>query len=93
MAKAICFVEYRIRAADEAAYRSWIAAQKEEQQFQLFEGTDQLLLFVEVWEADSVAEGEHIKEERLNERSSWSFMEKWVDGGLSKIHAWTFKPF
>ncbi|QHW30762.1 hypothetical protein GZH47_07760 [Paenibacillus rhizovicinus] len=89
----ICFVEYRIDSAAELTYREWIAEKQDEfPGFKLFEGTDQPLLFVEVWEAPNVEEAERIKKERCGERSSWRDMADWVPGGSAKIHAWTFKP-
>lgn len=60
--------------------------------FLLYEGTDQPLLFVEVWEARDEAHAEDIKEERCSERSSWHAVADWVAGGAAKIHAWTFRP-
>lgn len=89
----ICFVEYRIERAAEDRYRAWIARRQEEVgPFKLYEGTDQPLLFVEVWEAGDEKEAERVKEERCGERSSWRDMAEWVPGGSAKIHAWTFKP-
>ncbi|QHT60005.1 hypothetical protein GXP70_08620 [Paenibacillus lycopersici] len=89
----ICFVEYRIEAAAERRYRDWIAGKQAEfPDFKLYEGTDQPLLFVEVWEAEDGEEAERIKKERCGERSSWLDMADWVPGGSAKIHAWTFKP-
>ncbi|MBW7474390.1 hypothetical protein K0T92_06505 [Paenibacillus oenotherae] len=89
----ICFVEYRIAAEYEVHYRSWMSARSaESQSFQLYEGTDQPLLFVEVWEAEDEYSASRIKEERCSERSSWHAMAEWVQGGAPKIHAWTFRP-
>ncbi|WP_219835885.1 hypothetical protein [Paenibacillus sp. R14(2021)] len=89
----ICFVEYQIDPASEQLYRDWIAKQQADHRgFSLYEGTDQPLLFVEVWEAATEEEALRIKEERCGERSSWQVMAKWVPGGSAKVHAWTFKP-
>ncbi|MBO7745172.1 hypothetical protein I8J29_13260 [Paenibacillus sp. MWE-103] len=89
----ICFVEYRIAPEAEAQYRAWIADKRSEAPgFALYEGTDQPLLFVEVWDAGSLEEAENVKKERCGERSSWRHMADWVPGGAAKIHAWTFKP-
>ncbi|MBM7567412.1 hypothetical protein [Paenibacillus sacheonensis] len=89
----ICFVEYRIEPEHERRYRDWMAAREAVfPGFQLYEGTDQPLLFVEVWEASDMDSAERIKKERCEERSSWLAMADWVPGGSAKIHAWTFKP-
>ncbi|UVI31710.1 hypothetical protein [Paenibacillus spongiae] len=89
---AICFVEYRIEEQFEAQYRAWMAAKMAETRaFLLYEGTDQPLLFVEVWEADDESHAADIKEERCSERSSWHAVAEWVAGGATKIHAWTFR--
>jgi hypothetical protein len=89
----VCFVEYRISDLHERSYREWIAAKLADPGgFKLYEGTDQPLLFVEVWEAESVEAAEAIKKERCSERSSWLEMAEWVQGGSAKIHAWTFRP-
>lgn len=89
----ICFVEYRIMPEHEEAYRAWIARRSEDPGgFKLYEGTDQPLLFVEVWEAGSVETAEAIKKERCGERSSWRIMSDWIPGGAAKLHAWTFRP-
>ncbi|WP_274652500.1 hypothetical protein [Paenibacillus humicola] len=89
----ICFVEYRIDPDFEAEYRHWIGEkQAAPGGFELYEGTDQPFLFVEVWKAESVEAAERIKKERLRERSEWSRMAAWVQGGAPKIHAWTFRP-
>ncbi|RAP75359.1 hypothetical protein [Paenibacillus montanisoli] len=89
----ICFVEYHIAPEFEQTYRSWIAEKPGAgDAFNLYEGTDQPLLFVEVWEAESEQEALDIKKERCSERSSWHEMAQWVPGGSTKLHSWTFKP-
>ncbi|MBW7456477.1 hypothetical protein ACFOLF_10005 [Paenibacillus sepulcri] len=89
----ICFVEYQISEEFIMDYRSWAAIQQAEfNDFQLYEGTDQPLLFVEVWEAPNEEAALAIKKERCSERSSWFTMSQWVQGGAARIHAWTFRP-
>ncbi|CAH1211516.1 hypothetical protein PAECIP111893_03419 [Paenibacillus plantiphilus] len=89
----ICFVEYRIDSEFESEYRSWISArQAEGPSFRLYEGTDQPLLFVEIWETEDESTADAIKKERCSERSSWHAMADWVQGGAPKIHSWTFRP-
>ncbi|MBB3108454.1 hypothetical protein FHS18_000482 [Paenibacillus phyllosphaerae] len=90
---AVCFVEYRIAEEHEEAYLEWIAQQQAaDPRFLLYEGTDQPLLFVEVWQATDVQAAEAIKKERCDERSSWRLLSEWIPGGPAKLHAWTFRP-
>lgn len=90
---AICFVEYRIEATAEANYRAFMQQKLSEyESLQLYEGTDQPLLFVEMWQAANVEEAERIKKERCDERSQWKQVADWIVGGAAKCHAWTFKP-
>ncbi|CAM4347517.1 HAD family hydrolase [Paenibacillus tarimensis] len=87
-----CFVEYRVASESRAAYMEWMeAARVSNKSFILYEGTDQQGLFVEVWPADSLEQGEALKEERCSESSSWAGMFKYVQGGRDKIHAWVFR--
>jgi hypothetical protein len=58
----------------------------------LYEGTDQINLFVEIWSASTEEEAEDIKKERCNERSPWYRIAEWIPGGADKMHVWTFKP-
>lgn len=89
----ICFAEYRIKPEHRGhylAYTEELAAGGE--LVRIYEGTDQPCLFVEMWSAPSAEEAERIKEERCSERSSWSKITEWIDGGAKKLHVWTFKP-
>lgn len=90
----ICFAEYKIMHEYIDMYRDMIdeLRTREARPFQLYEGTDQPGLFVEIWHADSCEEAERVKEERLDERSSWSALSQWIPGGPAKLHVWTFKP-
>jgi len=88
----ICFAEYKIDPIYEAEYRSLTAKLTAGcKHVSLYEGTDQPYLFVEVWSCSSLEQAEQIKEERLSERSSWSPITRWIVGGRSKLHVWTFK--
>lgn len=90
----ICFAEYRIRAEFIETYMAAVEElrKSESRHVQLYEGTDQPGLFVEIWHADCYEEAERVKEERLDERSSWSALSQWISGGPAKLHVWTFKP-
>lgn len=90
----ICFAEYKIMPEYVEMYREKVEElrKRETKPFQLYEGTDQPELFVEIWHTESYEEAERVKEERLNERSSWSALSQWIPGGPAKLHVWTFKP-
>ncbi|WP_379167015.1 hypothetical protein [Paenibacillus roseus] len=59
----------------------------------IYEGTDQHGLFVELWQSESGEGAQQIKEERCSEHSSFAAVGEWISGGASKLHAWVFKPF
>ncbi|RIX53057.1 hypothetical protein D3P08_10435 [Paenibacillus nanensis] len=90
----ICFAEYKIMPGEIENYRMKVEELRkaEARSFQLYEGTDQPGLFVEIWHADNEEEAERVKEERLDERSPWSALSQWISGGTAKLHVWTFKP-
>lgn len=89
----ICFAEYKIAPEYVGAYiKLTEQLKKKYSEVNLYEGTDQPLLFVEVWSCASLEQAEQTKEERLSERSSWSPISEWIVGGRSKLHVWTFKP-
>lgn len=89
----ICFAEYQISSVwreHYLAYTTELLAEGNE--VQLYEGTDQPGLFVEVWTALTCEQAEQIKKERCSERSSWFRVSEWIAGGSAKMHIWTFKP-
>lgn len=90
----ICFAEYKIMPEYVEMYRDKVGElrKQETRPFQLYEGTDQPGLFVEIWHADSYEEAERVKGERMEERSPWSALSQWIPGGPAKLHVWTFKP-
>ncbi|MGO4183868.1 hypothetical protein AB4Z45_06185 [Paenibacillus sp. MCAF9] len=89
----ICFAEYRVSPEFRAQYLDYTASLlKEGHDVQLYEGTDQPGLFVEVWNAATCEQAEQIKKERCNERSSWMHISSFIVGGAAKMHIWTFKP-
>ncbi|WP_053372087.1 hypothetical protein [Paenibacillus sp. FJAT-27812] len=89
----ICFAEYRISEEWREQYLIYTNKLLEEgHDVQLYEGTDQPGLFVEVWNAASEEQAEQIKKERCNERSPWFRVSEWIVGGPAKLHIWTFKP-
>lgn len=90
----ICFAEYKIAADNREDYLAYADSlmKKSEKKVQLYEGTDQLNLFVEIWTAATEEEAEAIKKERCDERSPWYRVAEWIPGGADKMHVWTFKP-
>jgi len=91
--QAICFAEYKIEEQSRADYLAYTGQLLNEQNnVCLYEGTDQINLFVEIWYADNEAEAEQIKKERCSERSPWYRISEWIIGGADKMHVWSFKP-
>lgn len=89
----ICFAEYRILPERREQYLAYTRILLEGgHDVQLYEGTDQLNLFVEVWNVSNSEQAERIKKERCDERSSWFQISDWIVGGPAKMHIWTFKP-
>lgn len=89
----ITFAEYRIMPECVELYRKETARLlKVDNRIQLYEGTDQPGLFVEIWTAPDAEEAERIKKERCSERSSWAVLTPMIAGGAAKLHVWTFKP-
>lgn len=90
----ICFAEYKIADGNRNAFLAYANTLMRESgnQVQLYEGTDQLNLFVEIWTTATEEEAEAIKKERCEERSPWYRIAEWIPGGADKMHVWTFKP-
>ncbi len=88
------FMEYKIIEEHRENYlqaMKKVAESMKEQQvshFQYFEGADQPLLFVEMFDVDSMDEYERLKAWRCGEDSVIS---NWIQGGNGKIHMWAFK--
>ncbi|GGG63897.1 hypothetical protein [Paenibacillus radicis (ex Gao et al. 2016)] len=93
MMQSICFAEYKIEEHSRAEFLAYTEQLlKEQKHVHLYEGTDQINLFVEIWYADNEAEAEQIKKERCSERSPWYRVSEWIIGGAGKMHVWSFKP-
>lgn len=90
----ICFAEYRILPEYREQFLDLAEKLRdgENRLVQLYEGTDQPGLFVEIWDTATEEEAERVKEERLSRHSSWSALSPWISGGAEKLHVWTFKP-
>lgn len=91
------FVEYAINPEYRESFLIYMQEwQKREGRLEVLEGTDQPGLFVEIWNEVSRDEYIILKDERLQQgggttgnQAAW---EKWVKGGLSKLHMWHFTP-
>lgn len=91
----ICFAEYKIRPEEKEKYLAYtreLLGREPYKTVQLYEGTDQPCLFVELWAADTGDHAEQIKKERCNKRSPWYRVSEWIPGGADKMHIWTFRP-
>jgi hypothetical protein len=89
------FVEYTILEEKRTSYLQYMQYMIEQTGLELFEGTDQKGLFVEIWSDVSYSEYESLKKERLEpwESSIWQPFAALTSGGLNKLHIWHFsKP-
>lgn len=85
-----CFAEYRIAEENRERYLELMAALgASHPEMNLYEGTDQPGLFVEVWEAGTKEEADRIREIRLSDDSPWSAVSRLASGN---VHAWVFAP-
>ncbi|MEK8129635.1 hypothetical protein WMW72_17140 [Paenibacillus filicis] len=98
----IVFTEYKIDAIHRTDYLTWAADLKQEfAELEIYEGTEQPNLFVEIWSGLSQEKYAALKAARIGEDSRiaqdeesgrWRTMELWVAGGRPKIHMWQFSP-
>jgi hypothetical protein len=86
------FVEYAIIPEMRQVYLDYMQELcLREGRLELFEGSDQPGLFVEIWHDVSYEFYTLLKQERLNFASSDSTpWEEWVQGGKKKLHIWHF---
>jgi hypothetical protein len=89
------FVEYTIDQAKRATYLHYMQIIIKQTGLELYEGTDQPGLFIEIWSNLSYVGYESLKKERLDPEkgSDWESFGDMLLGGLSKLHIWHFsKP-
>jgi hypothetical protein len=87
----IVFVEYKVFPEKREAYLSRIRKLlKTASGVQLYEGSDQPNLFVEIWQDCDAAQYRKIKQLRLQPGSAWAEIADFVPGGASRIHIWHF---
>jgi hypothetical protein len=86
------FVEYRIVEESRSNYIHYMQKVIKQIGLELFEGTDQPGLFVEIWSNVPYDAYERLKEERLapKEGSIWLPLSSMMDGGITKLHIWHF---
>ncbi|RKD21024.1 hypothetical protein BEP19_15190 [Ammoniphilus oxalaticus] len=87
------FMEYKIKPEYRAAYeaimpevKEWMAQQKA-RNYQHFEGIHQPLLFVEMFDVESIEEYNRFKKLRCEEKT---FFAECISGGAQKINMWAF---
>jgi hypothetical protein len=89
------FVEYTIDQEKRKAYLHYMQKIIKQTGLELFEGTNQPGLFIEIWSDINYAGYESLKLERSNPEkgSEWESFGEMILGGLSKLHIWHFcKP-
>jgi len=85
------FVEYKIRKELRHTYISSInKLLKMNSNLEVFEGTDQKELFVEIWNNYSHQQYLIMKQERTNNIPQWNEINSCIEGGSEKIHIWHF---
>lgn len=87
------FIEYKIMEEFREYYLNFMQKKMEKlERVTWMEGTDQPLLFVELWDNISLEEFETMQKERkAPSHPEWGNLEEWIEGGLSKLHIWHFK--
>jgi hypothetical protein len=92
------FIEYKVDAEKHEAYLALLPQLKERilewdvEDFRVFEGTDQPLLFVEEYYVKDMDVYRNTKEGRLSESNPfWHDLHKCIVGGAAKVHIWAFK--
>jgi L-rhamnose mutarotase len=93
------FIEFKVKGEAREAFLALIpelklkAQEQGAEQFGIYEGTDQPLLFVEEFYVKDHDHYQRIKQERLDGQSPfWNKMHDCIEGGAKKLHIWAFKP-
>ncbi|WP_442603310.1 hypothetical protein [Paenibacillus sp. KN14-4R] len=86
------WIEYQIMPEYREGYMHFIQKrQKEYKQMELFEGTDQMGLFVEQWNEMDYEAYLQLKARRRNmEDEEWAALAGFIKGGIHKINIWHF---
>lgn len=89
----LVFCEYVILAPHVGEFREWAAARPSLwQDAQWLENVDQPGVMLEIRQARDEQEAARLQKERLEGRSEWRKMERWVKGGRAGVRVWTFRP-
>ncbi|NOU95768.1 hypothetical protein GC093_21450 [Paenibacillus sp. LMG 31456] len=102
----ITFIEYQVSPEHRAAYSDWMKRVRANYpELEVYEGTDQPGLFVELWNGQSHQDFCVLKEARVKQSSEqekeqpnngrfdkidWNELHNWAIGGVAKIHIWHF---
>lgn len=92
---AIVFAEYKVYPEKREQYLQWMQEQKASfTRLELYEGSDQPGLFVEVWRDCGYDDYLELKRIRhcSDNSSRWTEMAQFVPGGAGNIHIWHFCP-
>lgn len=86
------FVEYAIRKQCRKAYLLFINNMMEaDSNVEIYEGTDQTGLFVEIWNDCNHQDYKMMKQERKsNKNLKWNELNSYIEGGAEKLHIWHF---
>ncbi|WP_409342257.1 hypothetical protein [Paenibacillus sp. MBLB4367] len=86
------FAEYRVKDSERDSYLEWITPIREQAGFELYEGTDQKSLFVEIWTVADEEAYRQLKSDRAEaDGSAWRRLDDFVEGGIAKAHVWAFR--
>lgn len=100
------FVEYQILPAYTSNYSDWMAEVRAQYvDLELYEGSDQPGLFVEIWNGLSKEQYLLLKQARREQEQEdgaasqnnpfkdtpWFRLDEWVKGGREKVHIWHFE--
>ncbi|TMV46486.1 hypothetical protein FE783_26365 [Paenibacillus mesophilus] len=89
----IVFVEYKVFPEKREAYLQWFKTlTMAETRLELYEGSDQPDLFVELWRDFGPDEYREFKKSRQESpESPWAELADFVPGGSAKVHIWYFQ--
>lgn len=93
MRRMLVFCEYVILPPYLNEFREWAGDRPSLWQgVQLLENVDQPGVMLEIRQAQDEEDAARIQKERLDGRSEWLDMQRWVKGGRAGVRVWTFRP-
>lgn len=86
------FVEYEVKSSQRTNYLKLIGKVKQKHpSLQVYEGTDQPGLFLEIWGDMDEAQYEKWRENRFaSSLALWASIHACIEGGVSKVREWRF---